>query len=102
MLACGGVGILSVYGAAGLLGSAAGARSVETHAGSAMSKSSLLTELSSCMWEGGGVREEEVRELRILCSQNEAHPLHYYLDITGLSHVHEHTVKVSNLYYLFS
>lgn len=88
MLGCGGVGILSVYGAVGLLGSAAGARSVETHAGSAMTKSSLLTELSSCMcvWERRGWGgEEEVRELRIFCAQNETHPPHYSLDITRFS-----------------
>lgn len=90
MLGCGGVGILSVYGAVGLLGSAAGARSVETHAGSAMSKSSLLTELSSCMCvreKERGEEEEEVRELRIFCAQNEAHPPHYCLDITRISHI---------------
>lgn len=89
MLGCGGVGILSVYGVVGLLGSAAGARSVETHAGSAMSKSSLLTELSSCMCvrEKERGEEEEVRELRIFCAQNEAHPSHYRLGITRFSHI---------------
>jgi len=113
MQGCGGVGILSVYGAVGLLGSAAGARSVETHAGSAMSKSSLLTELSSCMCvrEKERGEEEEVRELRIFCAQNEAHPSHYRLDITRFSHISStasrhrrspHTcVKMSTLNFLY-
>lgn len=97
MLGCGGVGILSVYGAVGLLGSAAGARSVETHAGSAMSKSSLLTELSSCMCAREKERgeEEEVRELRIFCAQNQAHPPHYHHQI--LLHSISTQAKSSNL-----
>lgn len=47
MLGWGGVVFLSGRGSGVPLGAAAGARSVEPHAGSAISKSSLLTELSS-------------------------------------------------------
>ncbi len=45
---------------------------------------SLILYVCEREWEG---EEEEVRELRIFCAQNEAHPPHYRLDITRISHI---------------